>query len=161
MRAMSYHSIAFIAAPPERCSSSARSSDISMYPKQTRHVPCFCMPVFLTCIKCAMQPSSVVNKNNPWCGLTFQFSISVCLALYCLSKSSNTCFSPSAFVLSAGSTSFTVRSTRTPLTMRKHFRSCGRGSRVSMTSLGRGRRTNISSRSLKKNQRYCEDKVVK
>lgn len=66
---------------------------------------------------------------------TFHPSSSVCFDLYCFSISSSTCFNPSEFVLRAGRTSATERSTSTPFTMRKHFRSLGRGSRVSMTSL--------------------------
>jgi hypothetical protein len=38
-------------------------------------------------------------------------------------------------VLRIGTTSLTVRSVRTPLIMRKHFRSPGSGSSVSKTSL--------------------------
>lgn len=41
----------------------------------------------------------------------------------------------SAFDCSCGSTSPTVRSTSTPLIMRKHLREVGRGVRVSRTSL--------------------------
>jgi len=41
----------------------------------------------------------------------------------------------SAFDCSCGSTSPTVRSTSTPLIMRKHLRVVGRGVRVSRTSL--------------------------
>ena len=67
--------------------------------------------------------------------LTFHFSISSCRVLYCLSRSSRTFFKPSEFVLSAGLTSLTVRSTSTPFIMRKHLRSCGRGSSVSSTNL--------------------------
>lgn len=66
---------------------------------------------------------------------TFQVSNSDCLDLYCFSISSRTCFSPSELVFSVGRTSWIVRSTKTPFTMRKHLRSVGRGSRVSMTSL--------------------------
>ena len=66
---------------------------------------------------------------------TFHFSNSSCFTLYCFSNSFNTFFSPSEFVLSAGITSFTVLSMRTPLIRRKHFRSCGKGSKVSRTSL--------------------------
>lgn len=65
----------------------------------------------------------------------FHFSKSACLAWYCLTRSSKTFFNPSAFVCSAGSTSLTVLSARTPLIMRKHFRSAGSGVRVSSTSL--------------------------
>jgi hypothetical protein len=43
----------------------------------------------------------------------------------------------SEFDCSCGSTSPTVRSTSTPLIMRKHLRELGRGVRVSRTSLGR------------------------
>lgn len=42
----------------------------------------------------------------------------------------------SEFDCSCGSTSPTVRSTSTPLIMRKHLRELGRGVRVSRTSLG-------------------------
>ena len=66
---------------------------------------------------------------------TFHFSISSCCRLYCFTKSSRTFLSPSELVLSAGMTSLTVRSTKTPLIMRKHFRSGGRGFKVSRTSL--------------------------
>ncbi|KAI7165233.1 hypothetical protein KC349_g98 [Hortaea werneckii] len=66
---------------------------------------------------------------------TFHLSMSSCFARYCLTKSSRTFFRPSAFVCSAGSTSLTVRSTSTPLIMRKHFRSPGKGVKVSSTSL--------------------------
>lgn len=44
----------------------------------------------------------------------------------------------SAFDCSCGSTSPTVRSTSTPLIMRKHLREVGRGVRVSRTSLCEG-----------------------
>jgi len=66
---------------------------------------------------------------------TFHFSISTCLLLYCLTRSSSTFRRPSEFVLSAGMTSFTVLSTRTPFIIRKHFLSAGSGSRVSSTNL--------------------------
>lgn len=66
---------------------------------------------------------------------TFHFSISSCVVLYCFSSSSSTFRNPSEFVFSAGMTSFTVRSTSTPLIMRKHLRLAGSGSRVSRTSL--------------------------
>jgi hypothetical protein len=68
---------------------------------------------------------------------TFHFSISSCLLLYCLTRSSNTLPSPSELVFRAGMTSSTVRSMRTPLIIRKHFRSPERGVRVSRTSLRR------------------------
>lgn len=66
---------------------------------------------------------------------TFHFSISSCCRLYCLTSSSRTFFKPSEFVANAGRTSSTVLSTRTPLIIRKHFRSFGSGVRVSKTSL--------------------------
>ncbi len=66
---------------------------------------------------------------------TFHFSSSSCFALYCLTRSSRTFFRPSAFVWSAGTTSLTVLSTKTPLIRRKHLRSSGRGTKVSRTSL--------------------------
>jgi hypothetical protein len=44
----------------------------------------------------------------------------------------------SAFDCNCGSTSPTVRSTSTPLIMRKHLREAGRGVRVSRTSLIEG-----------------------
>lgn len=66
---------------------------------------------------------------------TFHFSSSSCFNLYCLTRSSRTFFRPSAFVFRAGTTSLTVLSTSTPLIMRKHLRSPGRGSKVSRTSL--------------------------
>lgn len=72
-------------------------------------------------------------------GLTFHFSISSCWRLYCLTKSSRTFFRPSELVSSAGLTSFTVLSTKTPLIMRKHFRSGGSGLSVSSTSLSNRR----------------------
>ena len=61
--------------------------------------------------------------------------MSSCCRLYCLTSSSRTFFNPSEFVWSAGVTSFTVFSTKTPLIIRKHLRSGGRGVRVSSTSL--------------------------
>jgi hypothetical protein len=67
--------------------------------------------------------------------LTFHFSISSCLVLYCFASSTSTLFMLSEFDCSWGRTSPTVRSTRTPLTMRKHLRVLGRGVRVSRTSL--------------------------
>lgn len=67
--------------------------------------------------------------------LTFHFSSSSCLALYCLTRSSRTIFRPSEFVLSAGSTSFTVCSMRTPLMSRNALRSPESGCRVSNTNL--------------------------
>jgi hypothetical protein len=66
---------------------------------------------------------------------TFHLSISSCCFLYCFSSSSSTCFRPSELVLSAGSTSLTVRSTSTPLISRKHLRVGGRVASVSLTSL--------------------------
>jgi len=87
------------------------------------------------------------NSNTPqfdadtYCWTTwilfffFHFSNSVCLLVYCLTRSSNTFFSPSEFVFSAGTTSLTVLSTRTPFIIRKHFLSAESGSRVSSTSL--------------------------
>lgn len=66
---------------------------------------------------------------------TFHFSMSSCCRLYCLTSSSRTFFNPSEFIWSAGVTSFTVFSTKTPLTIRKHLRSGGRGVSVSSTSL--------------------------
>lgn len=66
---------------------------------------------------------------------TFHFSISCCLLLYCFTRSSKTFLRPSEFVFRAGTTSFTVLSTRTPFIIRKHFRSPESGSRVSRTSL--------------------------
>jgi len=66
---------------------------------------------------------------------TFHFSISSCLLRYCFTKSSNTFFNPSAFICKAGKTSLTVLSVKTPLIMRKHFRSPGSGVSVSSTSL--------------------------
>src|SRR4051794_21520578 len=78
------------------------------------------------------QPRSVGRWR---CRLTFHFSSSSCLVLYCLTKSSRTFLRPSALVWRAGTTSLTVRSTSTPLIMRKHLRSPARGSKVSSTSL--------------------------
>jgi len=66
---------------------------------------------------------------------TFHFSISSCFVLYCRTRSSKTFFSPSELVLRAGTTSLTVRSTNTPLIIRKHFLPSGNGSSVSSTSL--------------------------
>jgi len=80
--------------------------------------------------------------------LTFHFSISVCLLLYCFTRSSSTFFNPSELTFNAGTTSFTVLSTRTPFIIRKHFLSAGRGSRVSRTSLrvGSGEQTTMIER---------------
>jgi hypothetical protein len=66
---------------------------------------------------------------------TFHFSMSSCFVLYCLTSSSSAFFRPSELVLRIGTTSLTVRSVKTPLIMRKHFRSPDSGSRVSNTSL--------------------------
>ncbi|EZF96379.1 hypothetical protein H113_03415 [Trichophyton rubrum MR1459] len=91
--------------------------------------------------KSPLTPFILCPLFMPYCCTTwiwflfFQLSISSCLLLYCFMSSSRTCLSPSAFVFSEGITSFTVRSTRTPLIMRKHFRSRGRGWRDSITSL--------------------------
>lgn len=68
---------------------------------------------------------------------TFHFSISSCFNLYCLTSSSRVFLSPSELVFRIGTTSFTVLSVRTPLIIRKHFRSPGSGSKVSSTSLDR------------------------
>ena len=75
--------------------------------------------------------------------LTFHFSRSSCLILYVFIKSSRTFLMPSAFVFSAGTTSATVRSTKTPLISRKHLRLSGSGVRVSRTSLFRYVKANI------------------
>jgi len=69
---------------------------------------------------------------------TFHFSMSSCLVLYCFASSTRTLFMLSAFDCSCGSTSPTVRSTSTPLIMRKHLRVAGSGVRVSRTSLDEG-----------------------
>ena len=66
---------------------------------------------------------------------TFHFSMSSCLVLYCFASSTRTLFMLSALDCSCGSTSPTVRSTSTPLIMRKHLRVAGRGVSVSRTSL--------------------------
>lgn len=75
---------------------------------------------------------------------TFHFSMSSCCRLYCLTSSSRTFFNPSEFVWSAGVTSFTVFSTKTPLTIRKHLRSGGRGASVSSTSLFEQRMSGVA-----------------
>ena len=96
---------------------------------------CSTIAVRLECYSssvCSRQPSECIHKRK---SITFHFSISSCLSLYCFSRSSRTFFRPSEFVLSAGTTSLTVRSTRTPLIIRKHLRSPGSGSSVSSTSL--------------------------
>jgi hypothetical protein len=61
--------------------------------------------------------------------------MSSCFVLYCLTSSSSAFFRPSELVLRIGTTSLTVRSVNTPLIIRKHFRSPGKGSKVSKTSL--------------------------
>ena len=66
---------------------------------------------------------------------TFHPSISSCRLLYCFTSSSSVFLSPSWFVSRMGTTSATERSVSTPLIMRKHFLSPGRGVRVSRTSL--------------------------
>jgi hypothetical protein len=71
-------------------------------------------------------------------GRTFHFSMSSCLVLYCFASSTRTLFMLSELDCSCGSTSPTVRSTSTPLIMRKHLRDVGRGVRVSRTSLRGG-----------------------
>jgi len=94
------------------------------------------LDIFFFCSK-SLVGYRLLRKKKP---RTFHFSISVCLELYCLTKSSNTFFNPSELVFKAGMTSFTVLSTRTPFIIRKHFLSAGRGSRVSSTSLRAQRR---------------------
>ncbi|KAH8630259.1 hypothetical protein IG631_14836 [Alternaria alternata] len=81
------------------------------------------------------KPGSKLCKIQAHCGRTFHFSISSCFNLYCLTNSSSACFRPSELVCRIGTTSLTVRSVKTPLIMRKHFRSPGSGCSVSKTSL--------------------------
>jgi len=84
---------------------------------------------------CAVEGSAWIQVFHNQLWLTFHFSSSSCLPVYCLSRSSRTFFSPSAFVLSCGRTSLTVLSTKTPLIIRKHFLSPDSGSKVSKTNL--------------------------
>lgn len=74
--------------------------------------------------------------------------MSSCCRLYCLTSSSRTFFNPSKFVWSAGVTSLTVFSTKTPFIIRKHLRSGGRGASVSSTSLFEQRMSGVAPKSL-------------
>lgn len=94
---------------------------------------CTICTLFFFCIGKNMNINLVQQRNAQL--RTFQRSSSACTDLYCFNNSSSTFFNPSAFVCNAGSTSCTVRSTNTPLTMRKHLRFAGKGFSVSRTSL--------------------------
>ena len=77
-----------------------------------------------------LTPSNTKKEQH-----TFHPSISSCRLLYCFTSSSSVFLSPSWFVSRMGTTSATERSVSTPLIMRKHFLSPGRGVSVSRTSL--------------------------
>ena len=124
---------AAVTAPPTHLTGSTRSSRTLLCSPLCSHaslLPCLFTFTSLHCPTVSVHCCTTCTLL-----LFFHFSISSCVFLYCLTRSSSIFFRPSALVWSVGTTSETVRSTSTPLTMRKHLRVPGRGCRVSRTSL--------------------------
>lgn len=89
--------------------------------------------LFFFCVEVSTMPRQ--TRDALHICRTFHLSSSSCFALYCLTRSSSTFFRPSELVVSAGRTSLTVCSIKTPLMRRKALRSPDSGCRVSNTSL--------------------------